>query len=193
MTTDFAAIADKIAGVAPLLATLIGGPVGAAASAGIAILSNVLGTKDAHPLTMDAALSADPEALAKVRIAEIENTAALQALTVQAASAQLTAQTAQYQAEVQDRDSAREREIAIKDWTPRVLAYGVTIGFFGVLFIFMTMKIEPALMQLLTVMVSSLATVWICIMGYYFGSSLGSKIKDSTISQRFLSAVKGAP
>jgi hypothetical protein len=84
--------------------------------------------------------------------------------------------------EVEDRKSARDREIRTGDRTTRNLAYAVTVGFFGILSAVLYRGI-PADSQVALLMLGSLGTAWTGIVAYYFGSSLGSKAKDSMLNR----------
>ena len=78
---------------------------------------------------------------------------------------------------------ARDREIHIKDYTPRVLAYGVTIGFFGILAIYTYGTVPEMNTSVLNIMLGSLGTAWVSIINYYFGSSIGSQRKTELLSK----------
>ena len=80
-----------------------------------------------------------------------------------------------------DRDSARNREIAVKDHTPAILAYFITLGFFGLLTSLLFLSIPDANKAIIYTMVGVLGTAWIGATGYYFGTTAGSKSKDLMI------------
>ena len=58
--------------------------------------------------------------------------------------------------EVGDRNSARGREVQVKDLTPSILAYSITFGFFGVLLLMMFYEIPISAKDVLYVMLGSL-------------------------------------
>ena len=82
-----------------------------------------------------------------------------------------------------DRSSARQREVTLKDYTPTVLAYAITIGFFGVLFYMLNYTIPQETESVLYVMLGSLGTAWTGIIAYYFGSSAGSAAKHNLLDK----------
>lgn len=93
-------------------------------------------------------------------------------------------------AELADKASARDREIAIanSDKAPLInkiilpiLASFVTLGFFGILLFMMFHSVPIANSAVLFTMLGSLGTAWITIVGYYFGSSLGSSKKSEEL------------
>jgi hypothetical protein len=82
----------------------------------------------------------------------------------------------------EDRDSARNREVATKDWTPRILAGLITVGYFGALFYMLRNGLpQHGGSEAMLVMLGTLGTAWGGVVAYYFGSSAGSKAKDEAM------------
>lgn len=155
--------------LAPMLGTAIGGPFGALAGAA---LSQALGVSpDDAKATEAALLGASPDTLLKVKQAEQDFTVKMRELGI-----------SEEKLVFDDIANARGREIALKDQTPAILAYVITVGFFGTLG-FMLWFGKPAVGgDALLVMLGSLGTAWAGVVAYYFGSSSGSARKDATIS-----------
>lgn len=86
-------------------------------------------------------------------------------------------------AQVQDISNARNREIQVKDKIPAFLAIFITLGFFGILALYAYGAIPETNLQILNIMTGSLGTAWVSIIGYYFGSSIGSKQKTELLSK----------
>ena len=83
-----------------------------------------------------------------------------------------------------DRDSARSREVSLRDWTPRVLAGLITVGYFGVLFWMLRFGLpNTGSSEALLVMLGALGTAWGGVVAYYFGSSAGSKEKTEAMNR----------
>lgn len=82
-----------------------------------------------------------------------------------------------------DRQSAREREKAVRDRTPRVLAYCTFAGFFAVLLVLAFIDIPNANTQAVIYLLGSLQTILAGVVAYYFGSSEGSSRKQETIDR----------
>lgn len=78
-----------------------------------------------------------------------------------------------------DADSARKREMAVKDKTPAILAYLLTVLFGALLSVLVFgPDIPEGNKAIIFSMAGSLGTVWIAAMAYYHGSSRGSAEKD---------------
>jgi len=86
-----------------------------------------------------------------------------------------------------DRDSARNREIQVRDNTNKILAYAITLGFFGTLSYILKFGLpqqDEAAKNVLLMLVGSLGTAWTTgVVGYYFGSSAGSDRKTDLIGR----------
>jgi hypothetical protein len=122
-------VGGVIAKLAPTIGAAVGGPL---AGSAISVVENALGLKPQGntPAGQDAigtALgSATQEQLLALHQADNDFAAKMAALGF--ADAESIASLADA-----DRASARLREVTAKDSTPRLLAIGVTLGFFGLL------------------------------------------------------------
>jgi len=169
-----AAVADFdwkaiVKGVAPMLGTALGGPLGGLAGSAIA---RALGTgSDEHAL--EAVIQkATPEQLQSIQKAEAD-------FKIQMAKMGFENLQALEQIAAGDRANAREREIKTGDtWTPRVLAGVVIVGWFLVQWFLLTRLVPEANRE---VVVRGLGTLDMAVgltLGYYFGSSASSARKD---------------
>lgn len=157
-----------LATVAPLLGTAVGGPFGGLAGS---LLAKALGTS--NPKDMEAAItSTDPDILLKLKQADTDFQERMKALDI-----------SEEKLSFDDTANARQREIAVKDKTPEILAYLITIGFFGILS-YLLVEGKPAQGgDVMLVLVGSLGTAWTGIVAYYFGSSAGSAAKTDAINK----------
>lgn len=84
---------------------------------------------------------------------------------------------------VDDRKSARDRQVALRDSTPTLLAIGVTLGYFGVLAWMLSEGVPENGGEALLVMLGALGTAWGSIIAYYYGSSIGSTRKTELMGK----------
>ena len=85
--------------------------------------------------------------------------------------------------EADDRANARAREVASHDWTTRVLAL-LVIAMFVTTLVLLTLRVIPdtnrdAVNQMVGVLYLAVGNV----LGYYFGSSVGSRLKDGILKR----------
>jgi hypothetical protein len=155
--------------VAPTIARATLGPFGGLAATAI---SAILGTPPGDEQATNAALlAATPDQLLALKKAEQDFTVQMKTLGI-----------AEEKLSFDDVANARALETATRSSTPDVLTYLTTAGFFVALIGGFVMAIPEASKGIVFSMIGSLGTVWITQMGFYFGSSLGSHAKDSTIS-----------
>ena len=178
---DWTKVATNINSTAPLLAGLVGGPVGLGVTAAAAIISHALGTPS-DPAFVEPALN-DPGALEKLRQAETANSLQLQQLMVTAAQSSLAHDADMARIATSDTANARAMGVANRDWVPKVLAMAVTTGFFGILLLMAFQPLPGSNKDLVNVIVGALGTAWISIIGYYFGTSVGSMRKTELLAK----------
>ncbi len=85
--------------------------------------------------------------------------------------------------EATDRDSARKRQMEVKDSTNTVLAYWYTAGYFAVLALVAFYGIPETQQRIFDVLLGVLSAAQMNIMTYYFGSSAGSAAKHAMIDR----------
>ena len=155
---------SMVKGFAPGIATVLGGPL---AGMAVTALSKQLDVKDEVDAVLQA-INKDPEAEAKIKQLEHEK----------------------FKAILADKNSAREREVAIsssanapllnKIVTP-ALALGV-VGLSFLLFaVLIFVDVKPEAKDILIYILGVLSAAVTQILSYYFGSSVGSKDKDDQL------------
>lgn len=145
----------------PVLGSAIEGPAGVLV---VSALKAAIGAPDATPSEVQKVLQESEKARAEALKFSMENTLALE----QMASA--------------DRDSARKREIAVKDNTNRVLAYTIVGSFVAVIggALLGYAKVDSAMTGTLVGYLSAKAEQ---VIAYYFGSTFGSREKTQLLAQ----------
>lgn len=181
-------LTHTVAQAAPLLGRAFAGPGGAAVGS---LIAAKFGGSPHEMDNLQTLIHADPEAAVKLKQIESEHEVALQQLTLAAANQEL-------QELVHDRASARERETAAanaagRDKTPAFLAYLLTLGVFAALLGLFCCTVPGSNQSLVLAIVSSLTTVWISAMGYYHGSSIGSKVKEAGLIRYLHTQASGNP
>jgi len=153
--------------IAPTIATALGGPL-----AGLAVdaVSKAIGIdpKDVQDTINTGKLSA--EQIASIQQAE---------LTLKTKAQEMGLDFEQLA--VNDRKSARDMQMTVKSWIPPILAIGITIGFFGIMYGMMSGHVQSS--EALMILLGSLGTAWTGVISFYFGSSASSQAKDQLLHQ----------
>lgn len=163
---------DLVKNIAPVIGTALGSPI-----AGMALKflgDKFLGNENASE--QDVAkyiLSASPDILLKLKQSDNEFAAKM---------AQVGVDLEKIAAD--DRKSARDRQIALRDPMPAILMILITIGFFGILTALIYHAVPLQAEQALNIMLGALGSAWLMGVAYYFGSSAGSRIKDLTLYKK---------
>jgi hypothetical protein len=84
---------------------------------------------------------------------------------------------------VDDRISARDREVQTGDNTTRILAFMYSLGYFGLLVIAVFYKFPTDNQDTLNALLGMLSAAEIAIVQYYFGSSRASSEKNEALLQ----------
>lgn len=164
--------------IAPTVASIFGTPL---AGAGVsALLEAIFPTEDVRGMTpaeqeqkLQAALQSglSPEQIAAMKKADYDFQQRIAELGLE-----------ELKVNAADRDSARNREIQVKDKVPAVLATVAVVGFFGILgtLFFVTPPADNG--DVIYLMIGGVIGAYTMVLSYYFGSSSGSKFKTRELS-----------
>lgn len=157
--------------IAPTVASALGGPL---AGAAVAALGNILGVSDATQETIKTVIEngqMTPDHIAEIRKLELQyqNDEKERAFRYS-------------ELEFKDRNSARQREAAVKDSTNQILAYAVVGSFVAVVAgtLLGISKVDSVLAGTLVGYLSAKAEQ---VLAYYFGSSAGSDKKTELLAK----------
>ena len=177
-------VGKVLAGIAPIAASAVSGGLLGPVAAGVARqVTGALGLPDgaSEEDIEQAAVKADPTQLAKLRQIDADLKRDLAELGYKQAELDVRRE----ETSAKDRDSARKREIAVKDATPKVLAFLITGALMSVILILMLKGsgLPESTSHVLSVLVGYLGAGFQTMLTYYFGSSSGSKDKDAALHQ----------
>jgi len=150
---------QALTNIAPLLGSLIGGPLGN--TAGQAVSQLLLGKPKASGRELEQALNN----------ISAEQSIKLKALDAEYQTKLLNLQLDAKRVSLQDRNSARQRALSTQDKVPAILAILMTLGFFATLGLMMFVPLQESAQGVMDVMLGSLGTAWISCIAYYFGAS----------------------
>jgi hypothetical protein len=141
--------------VAPTIAGALPGPLGSVAKKAVTDLLGLDPESSREEIEKELAKS-DPEKLIRLKEMDLE-------------FAQLA---------ISDKDSARKRQVAMRDWTPNFLAVLVILGYGALQYVLLTRALPDAnhdlIIRSIGIIEGALVTAW----SFFFGSSSGSKRKD---------------
>lgn len=154
--------------VAPTIATALGGPL---AGGAVALLAKAVGLDEnaAPDQIKDALKKADPATLAELKRVDIDYKQSL-----------INAGVRLEEINQQDRANARQRQIAMGDITPAILAVLVVGAFFSFIGFaaFAPWAVIDGRMEFIMLAVGWIGGIASSVILYYFGSSSGSAKKN---------------
>lgn len=175
---DWNDVKNVVGRLAPTIAAGLGGPL---AGSAVAALTEVFGlnpnapTAEKQEAIVAALAGATPDDLLAIKKADQEYALAMSKAGFENAEKLEALAT-------NDRDSARKREIEVKDQTPRNMAYAITVGYFGMLVFIMLYPIPSESRDILNYMLGTLGTAWIAAVTYYYGSTKNSSEKTKLLA-----------
>lgn len=177
---DWKTVGKAVSKFAPVLGTVIGGPLGTAAGGAVSLLlSNALGT-DPEQLTPELVmdkLTTDPTIRVKLKEIEVAHQTRLQELALETDKIYLA-----------DVANARQREMDItratgkRDINLYLLAWMIVFGFFALVAIMMFVTIPTQSHQSVGILFGGLVAGFTGVIQYFFGSSKSSQDKTNFLA-----------
>ena len=180
MTFD---LRTAIAGVAPTLAAMLGGPLAGSALTALEVAFGLAPGAGANAITQVLQSGgATPEIMAATRKADQEHADRLAQMDIDVQKLNLAHAEALASADVQDRGSARAMQVSAKSYLVPTLALTIVGAFICMVALSLLgmSKTDSALAGTLIGYLSAKAEQ---VVAFYFGSSAGSQRKDELLAQ----------
>lgn len=187
MNAVFGTLASAISSFAPALATALGGPLagtavtalesafGLAPGSGVGEITKVIQTG-----------SMTPETIAKVREADQKHAEAIAQNQIDVLKLNRDYVTSLAATDEKDRESARNRQVAVRDKTPAALAWLIILANVSLIGGISLGYVHPTDTTIATMVGTALGYLFAeskAVLAFYFGSSSGSQAKDATIDK----------
>ena len=162
--------------VAPGIASVFGTPL---AGVGVKYLVDALlpadaaRPADAEQFLQQTLATANPEMLLKIKQAEQSFAVEMRKLDIDLEKISS-----------EDRDSARRREVATGDWTPRILATVIVGGFFMAQYMVFEEAIPAGSEMLIARVLGTLDAALMLVLYYYYGGSASSARKTEILAKQ---------
>lgn len=183
---NFSTLAKAVAGFAPTLATMLGGPL---AGTAVSALEGALGLqKGSGPDAITQVLQTGamtPETMAAVRAADQKHAEIIGQQGIDLAKLNAAHTEAFASVDAADVASARQRQIAVRDATTPALAWVVvgSAAALGAAAVTGSITKDPSQATLVGTVVGYMFSEAKQVLAYYFGSSRGSQAKDQLLLQ----------
>ena len=154
-------LGKTIAGFAPLLGSVIGGPAGGALGS---VIASTFGVED-NPKAILQAVKNDPDAAIKLRKIELDNKTELERIALETA-----------RVEIADKQNARkENKHSVM---PAVLSGVLTLVIVGIIYLLFYTPVPEGSKDVLFVILGAVMKEWGGAMQYWFGTTRSSANKD---------------
>ena len=167
----WATIKTAISKAAPLVGSLIGGPLGASAGA---LVANALGVENT-PNAISHALNSDPDALIKIKQMELDHEVELKQLQIDEMSLQISYQKAQL---ADTQDARKQHKEHWMPWTLTLILALMVSGMFAALFLG---KPPEQYSQVLIMISGTVLGAFGTAVAFWLGSSQGSVTKGKQL------------
>ena len=169
MAMGLKSLAKLVLPIAKTLGTALAGPAGPVVNVALGLLGNALGVEP-KAAAIEQALTADPEALAKVRVAEIDADKRYAELEVDV-----------FKIAAEDKQSARNFAKSTSMVPQIILSVVFILGYFIALQFILTemVSVDESVKVLIASLLGLFTREIPTIMQFWFGSSAGSKAKVS--------------
>lgn len=162
---------DWLKALVPALGSALGGPLGGAAASFIAEKLGISTDTIEAVTEVLSSTKLSPDDIVALKLAEIDFKKFLETNKIDLA-----------RLDVANTQGARDMQVAVRSYTPDILAGIVVTGFFTILILMMIGLLTVSDQQALLILLGSLSAGFGAVLNFFFGSSRSSQNKDVIIA-----------